>query len=66
METSFITDKKGKKKGVMLSYSNYKKLLDDQDELACIKEFDTAIQRTLKTKPAEIVFDEIEKKRKTR
>jgi hypothetical protein len=42
MQTQFIIDEKGKKIAVILPMSNYKKMLDDLDELEDIKLYDKA------------------------
>ncbi len=42
MSPQIITDKKGKKKGVILSFKDYKKLREMAEELADIKAYDKA------------------------
>ena len=43
METQFITDTKGKKLGVILPFKDYKRLLEEAEELQDIKAFDKAM-----------------------
>lgn len=42
MQTQFITDTKGKKISAVLPIREYEMILEQLDELACIKEFDKA------------------------
>lgn len=51
MDTQFITDKKGKKKGVVLSIGLYNKMLEYKEELDAIKAYDKAKKRNEKTIP---------------
>jgi hypothetical protein len=45
MKTQFVTDKKGKKISVILPIRDYKKILNDLEELEDIKAYDRAKAR---------------------
>jgi hypothetical protein len=62
MSIQFLTDAKGRKKSVLLNYSEYKDLIEKADELACIKAYDAAKAKKQKFSPAEEVFRKIEVK----
>lgn len=65
MKKQFVTDADGKNVAVLLPLKDYNKLLDDQDELNCIRAFDRAkAKRNKKFIPAQEMFHNIEKKRK--
>ncbi|MEP6948574.1 MAG: hypothetical protein ABI863_04845 [Ginsengibacter sp.] len=51
MAPQFLIDIKGKKTGVFLSMKDYRKLMDDLDELEDIKAYDKAKTRNEKTIP---------------
>lgn len=51
MALQFVTDIKGKKRGVFLSMKDYKKLMEEVEELADIKAYDKAKKRKEKTIP---------------
>lgn len=64
MKTQFITDDHGKKIAVILPVKDYEKIMDELDELECIKAYDKAKARKQEFVPAADVFKAIEKKRK--
>jgi len=64
MKTQFVTDGHGKKVAVILSVKDYEKIMDDLDELECIKAYDNAKARKQEFVPAADVFKAIEQKRK--
>ncbi len=51
MAPQFLTDTKGKKTGVFLSMKDYKKLMEELEELEDIKAYDKAKKRNEKTIP---------------
>lgn len=51
MEPQFLTDAKGKKTGVLLSMKDYKKIMEDIEELDDIKSYDKVKKRNEKTIP---------------
>ena len=51
MAPQFLTDIKGKKTGVLLSIKDYKKLMEELEELEDIKAYDKAKKRNEKTIP---------------
>lgn len=63
MSAKYITDKKGKKIEVVLSVKDYKKILDELDELACIREFDRVNRRKINLTPASDFFKKMDAKR---
>ena len=46
MAPQIITDKKGRKTGVILSIKDYEKLLNESEELAAVKVYDKAKKQT--------------------
>jgi hypothetical protein len=64
MKTQYITNQKGEKLSVILSFKEYKKIMDELDEYNCIKSYDHAKKHTQEFIPAEKVFALIESKRK--
>ena len=64
MRTQFIMDDLGKKIAVILPVKDYEKILEELDELECIKAYDKAKSRKQEFVPAEEVFKAIEHKRK--
>lgn len=42
MTPQFLTDNKGKKISVVLSFKEYEKLLEDSEELSAVKAYDNA------------------------
>lgn len=66
MKTQFVTDKKGKKVAVLIPLKEYEKMLDELDELECIKVYDKVKKESPEYLPIDEAFKEIEKKRKRR
>jgi len=64
MKTQYITDDHGKKVAVVVPVKDYEKLMDELDELECIKAYDKAKARKQEFIPASDVFKAIEQKRK--
>ena len=64
MPTQYLTDKSGKKVSVLISLKEYERMLDELDELNSIKAYDKAKASRQRFVPAEIAFNEIERKRK--
>ena len=62
MAIQFVIDSKGRKKSVLLNYSDYQDLLEKADELACIKAYDNAKSKKQKFSSAEEVFRRIDLK----
>ena len=63
METQYITDKKGKKIAVILSISEYKKILDELDAIEDVKLYDKAKKISEESMVAEDAFKFIENER---
>jgi len=66
MKTQFVTDEKGKKVAVVVPLKEYEKMLDELEELDCIKVYDRVKESEVEYTPAKEVFKAIEKKRKRR
>ena len=65
LEPQFITDKNGEKIAVILQIQDYKKILEDLDQLSDLMMYDKAKKEDDGTRiPMEKVFADIEKKRK--
>ncbi len=64
MKTQFIMNQQGKKVGVILPIKDYEKLLDEIDELACVKAYDRVTSKKMTFVPALELFKAIEKNRK--
>lgn len=64
MKTQYVTDNHGKKVAVIVPVKDYEKLMDELDELQCIKAYDKAKARKQEFIPASDVFKAIEQKRK--
>jgi hypothetical protein len=62
-EKRYITNAKGKKVGVILDMEDYKKLLEDMEELESIRAYDAAKASEDEILPFERAVDEIEKSR---
>ena len=62
--TQYITNTKGKKLSVVLSIKDYKKMLNDLEELEDIRLFDDAKTSKKKSVPAIEAFAKIDAKRK--
>jgi hypothetical protein len=66
MKTQFVTDKKGKKIAVLIPLKEYERMLEELDELECIRVYDKVMESQPEYVPASKVFSAIEKKRKRR
>ncbi len=64
MKTQFVTDDKGKKVAVLIPLKEYEKMMDELDELACVKIYDSVKESAPEYLPADKAFKAIEKKRK--
>ena len=64
MKTQFVTDNKGKKVAVLVPLKEYEKMMDELDELECIKVYDKVKESKVEYIPASDAFKSIEKKRK--
>ena len=65
LNPQFITDKNGEKIAVILQIQDYKKILEDLDQLSDLMMYDKAKKEDDGTRiPMEKVFADIEKKRK--
>lgn len=64
MKTQYVTDDQGKKVAVILPVKDYEKIMEELDELECIKAYDKAKARKQEFVPAADVFKAIEQKRK--
>lgn len=60
----FITDSKGKKLSVVLPMKEYKKIMEDLEELEDIRLYDEAMTRKEPSLPIDKAFKLIEAKRK--
>lgn len=67
MPTQYLTDKEGKKVSVVIPVKDFEKMLEELDELDCIKAYDKARSSGKQHFiAADIAFKEIERKRKTK
>lgn len=64
MRTQYITDDHGKTLAVVVPVRDYEKIMDELDELDCIKAYDKAKSRKQEFIPAADAFKSIEQKRK--
>jgi hypothetical protein len=64
MPTQYLTDKAGKKVSVVIPVKDYERMLDELDELTCIKAYDKSKSGKQRFVSSEIAFKEIERKRK--
>lgn len=64
LKQQFITDNQGKNIAVLLPIKEYEKLMDELDELECVKAYDRAKEGEQEFIPAEQAFKEIEDNRK--
>jgi PHD/YefM family antitoxin component YafN of YafNO toxin-antitoxin module len=63
MRTQFVTDDQGKKVAVILPIKEYKKMIEDLEELEDIKLYDASKKAEFEYIDAEQAFREIEEKR---
>ena len=66
MSTQFVTDSNGHKLAVILPIKEYNKMIEELEELEDIKLYDKAKQGKQEFIDAELVFKEIEEKRKNK
>ena len=64
MHTQFITDTKGKKISAIVPIKEYNQILEQLDELACIKAYDKAKSGKQQFVPLKEALRQVEKKRK--
>ena len=64
MKAQFVTDEQGKKVAVILPMKAYEKILDELDELECIKIYKEAKTRKPEFVKAEDMFNAVEQKRR--
>ena len=64
LNENFVIDAKGKKVSVLLPIKEYKKLLDDLEELEDIKAYDNAANRKQEFIPLDKALKEIQATRK--
>ena len=64
MPTQFLTDKSGKKVSAVIPLKDYERMLDEIDELNCIKAYDKGKTGRKQFVPANVAFKEVERKRK--
>lgn len=65
MQTQYITDTKGNKISAVLPIKEYQQMLQQLDELACIKAYDKArAKKGLEFVPLKQMIHEVEQKRK--
>lgn len=64
MAIQFFIDAQGRKKSVLLDYSDYQKLIEKADELATIRAYDAARAKNRKFSSADEVFKRIEVKKR--
>lgn len=62
-EEKFITNEKGKRVGVIIDIKNYNKLIEDLEELDCIRAYDKAKTSGSEAVPFDQAVREIEKSR---
>ena len=63
MSFQYISDKKGKTKAVIVSVREFKKIQENLDEFAAIKEYDQAKSGKLMFRPLQAALKDIEAKR---
>ena len=63
MKTQFVTDKQGKKVAVLISIRDYKKMIDEIEELDDIRTFDKAKKGDV---GGRVLFSDYLKKRRTK
>ena len=60
MKTQFVTDNTGNKIAVLVPMKEYEKMMDDLDELNCIKAYDKVKSRKQEFIPAAEMFKSID------
>lgn len=64
LKEKYIVDEKGERVGVLLDFSEYKKILEELEELESIRAYDTAKASKDEAIPFAQAVDEIEQERK--
>jgi hypothetical protein len=64
MSPQIVTDDRGKKIGVFLTYKDYEKIIRELEDAADERAFDRAMRRKEETIPAREAFKQIEERRK--
>ena len=64
MKAQYVTNDTGKKIAVILPIKDYEKMMEDLDEMECIKAYDKAKEKKGEFLPAAAIFKSIEQKRK--
>jgi hypothetical protein len=64
MPTQYLTDKAGNKVSVVIPVKDFERMLEELDELDCIKAYDKAKSGKQHFIRADIAFKEIDRKRK--
>lgn len=65
MKPQFVTNAKGKNVAVLIPLKEYNKILEELDELNCIRAYDKVkAKKSIKFTPASSMFKTIEQKRK--
>lgn len=64
MQTQFITDKKGNKISVVVPLKEYEQILEQLDELACIRAYDKAKSKKQQFVPLKKALSQVEKAHK--
>lgn len=64
MQTQFITDTQGKKISAIVPIKEYEQILEQLDELACIRAYDKAKLKKQQFVPLKEALRQVEKKRK--
>jgi hypothetical protein len=63
-KTQYVTNVNGKRIAVLVPISDYEKLMEAQDEIACIKAYDKVKRSNPEFVPASEMFKAVEHKRK--
>ena len=66
MSFQYISDKKGKTKAIIISVRDFRKIQEDLDEFAAIKEYDQVKSGKLTFRPLEVALKDIETRRAIR
>lgn len=64
MPAQYLINEAGKKVSVVIPVKDYERMLEEIDELNCIKVYDKAKSSKQNFVPSEIAFKEIDRKRK--